>query len=93
MHLFICSLVAYFVCKTAQEKKMYQPGQPAQSAEAGLFDTFFIRPSKTGRIMGSPVAGGRRPHSLSGAYLQDYANYVHEILWVDRSHQKGVQCI
>ena len=35
----------------------------------------FIRPSKTGRIMGSPVAGGRAgwraaSSSLSGAYLQ-----------------------
>ena len=26
-----------------------------------LFVIFIIRPSKTGRIMGSPVAGGRRP--------------------------------
>ena len=52
----------------------------------------FICPSKTGRIMGSPVAGGRRPHSFSGAYLQDYASYSYEILWVDRSHQEGVQC-
>ena len=41
----------------------------------------FIRLSKTGRIMGSPLAGGRRPHSLSGAYLQDYASYGYEILW------------
>ena len=36
--------------------------------------------------------GGRRPHSLSGAYLQDYASYGYEISWVDRSHQEGVQC-
>ena len=35
--------------------------------------------------------GGRRPHSLSGAYLQDYASYCYEISWVDRSHQGGVQ--
>ena len=50
-----------------------------------------------GRIMGSPVAGGhvgwRRPYSLSGAYLQDYASYGYEISLVDRSHQGGVQCI
>ena len=37
-------------------------------------------------------AGGRRPHSLSGAYLQDYASNGYEISWVDRSHQGGVQC-
>ena len=36
--------------------------------------------------------GGWRPHSLSGAYLQDYASYGYEISWVDRSHQGGVQC-
>ena len=44
----------------------------------------------------SPVAGGRadgrRPHSLSGAYLQDYASYGYETSWVDKSHQGGVQC-
>ena len=37
----------------------------------------FIRPSKTGRIMLSPVVDGV-PHSLSGAYLQDYASYGYE---------------
>ena len=52
----------------------------------------FIRLWKTGHIMGSPVAVGRCPHSLSGAYLQDYASYGYEISWVDRSHQGGVQC-
>ena len=36
-------------------------------------------------------AGGV-PHSLSGAYLQDYASYGYETSWVDRSHQGGVQC-
>ena len=39
--------------------------------------------------------GGRAggiPHSLSGAYLQDYASYGYETSWVDRSHQGGVQC-
>ena len=51
----------------------------------------FIRPSKTGLIMGSPLACGV-PYSLSGAYLQDYASYGYEILWVDRSYQGGVQC-
>ena len=36
---------------------------------------FFIRPSKTGRIMGSPVAGGlAASSSLSGAYLQNYSS-------------------
>ena len=35
----------------------------------------FIRSSKTGRIMGSPVAGGRAASSsLSGAYLQNYSS-------------------
>ena len=57
----------------------------------------FIRPSKTGRIMGSPMAGGRASGrvastSLSGAYLQNYSSYGYEISWVDRSHQGGVQC-
>ena len=39
--------------------------------------------------------GGRAggvPHSLSGAYLQDYTRYGYETSWVDRSHQGGVQC-
>ena len=35
---------------------------------------------------------GGVPHSLSGAYLQDYASYGYETSWVDRSHQGGVQC-
>ena len=35
---------------------------------------------------------GGVPHSLSGAYLQDYACYGYEISWVDRSHQGRVQC-
>ena len=42
------------------------------------------------------ITRGRRaggvPHSVSRAYLQDYASYGYEILWVDRSHQGGVQC-
>ena len=29
---------------------------------------------------------------LSGAYLQNYISYGYEILWVNRSHQGGVQC-
>ena len=29
---------------------------------------------------------------LSGAYLQNYTCYGYEILWMDRSHQGGVQC-
>ena len=44
----------------------------------------------------SPVAGGLAggvPHSLSGAYFQDYDSYGYETSWVDRSHQGGVQCI
>ena len=35
---------------------------------------------------------GGIPHSLSGAYLQDYASYGYETSWVDRSYQGGVQC-
>ena len=56
-----------------------------------LLPTFllFIRPSKR-CIMGSPGEGGS--HSLSGAYLQDYASYDYEISWVGRSHQNRVQC-
>ena len=55
-----------------------------------------IRPSKTRRIMGSTVADGRAsdvPHSLSGAYLQNYTSYGYETSWVDRSHEGGVQCL
>ena len=33
---------------------------------------------------------GGVPHSLSGAYLQNYSSYGHEISWVDRSHEGGV---
>ena len=43
----------------------------------------------------SPVAGGwvgGVPHTLSGAYLQDYASYGYETSWVYRSHQGRVQC-
>ena len=29
---------------------------------------------------------------LSGAYLENYTSYGYEILWMDRSHQWGVQC-
>ena len=59
--------------------------------------SIFIRPSKTGRIMESPMAGGRpggraASTSLSGAYLQNSSSYGYEISWVDRSHQEGVQC-
>ena len=39
--------------------------------------------------------GGRAggvTHSLSGAYLQDYARYGYETSWVDRSYQGRVQC-
>ena len=39
-----------------------------------------------------PWWAGSVPHSLSRAYLQDYASYGYETSWVDRSHQGGVQC-
>ena len=29
---------------------------------------------------------------LSGAYLKTYTSYGYEIMWVNRSHQGGVQC-
>ena len=63
----------------------------------GELSAIFIRPSKTGRIMGSPMAGGRASGweastSLSGEYLQNYSSYGYKISWVDRSHQEGVQC-
>ena len=62
-----------------------------QANVSQVIGCLFIRPAKTGRIMLSPVVGGV-PHSLSGAYLQDYASYGYETSWVDRSHQGGVQC-
>ena len=55
----------------------------------------YYMPVKDGMYYGvtrSRQASGRHPHSLSGAYLQDYASYSYEILLVDRSHQGGVQC-
>ena len=30
--------------------------------------------------------------TLSSAYLQKYTSYCYKILWVDRTHQEGVQC-
>ena len=39
-----------------------------------------------------PWRAGGVPHSLSGAYLQDYASYGYKTSWVDRSHQGRVQC-
>ena len=68
--------------------------EKGEIAQNELFN-LFIRPSKTGHIMLSPVAdvrAGGVPHSLSGAYLQDYASYGYETSWVDRSHQGRVQC-
>ena len=35
---------------------------------------------------------GGVPHSLSGAYLQNYTSYGNETSWVDISHEGGVQC-
>ena len=32
------------------------------------------------------------PHSLSGAYLLEYASYGYEISWVERSYQGRVHC-
>ena len=69
--------------------------EPFENIVGNQHFLIFIRPSKTGRIMVSPVAGGSVggvPHSLSGAYLQDYASYGYETSWVYRSHQGGVQC-
>ena len=60
------------------------------NGEIALDEQFllFIRPSKTGRIMLSPVAGRWRPPFFVRAYLQDYASYCYETSWVDRSHQE-----
>ena len=44
--------------------------------------------TRGGRVCGRAAF----PHCLSGAYLQDYASYGYETLWVDRSHQGRVQC-
>ena len=49
----------------------------------------FYHPWRAGVRAGGLVGGV--PHSLSGAYLQDYASYGYETSWVDRSHQGGVQ--
>ena len=54
----------------------------------------FIRPSKTGRIMLSPVGAGGRAASpiLCLEHISKTASYGYETSWVDRSHQGGVQC-
>ena len=41
---------------------------------------------------GGRASGRAASTSLSGAYLQNYSSYGYEISWVDRSHQRGVQC-
>ena len=65
-----------FISEISREFTKKHPNSPPQCK--GL--PFFIRPSKTGRIMGSPVAGGRAASSsLSGAYLQNYSTYG----WID----------
>ena len=46
------------------DRKFYKKGKNSVGkGEIAYYEQFllFIRPSKTGRIMGSPVAGGRRP--------------------------------
>ena len=54
---------------------------------------FFIRSRRLDVLWDQPWrVGGRHPHSLSGAYLQDYASYGYEFSWVNRSHQGRVQC-
>ena len=55
---------------------------------------FFYTPVEDGTyyvITRGGLASGV-PHSLSRAYLKDYASYGYETSWVDRSHQGGVQC-
>ena len=46
--------------------------------------SFFIRPSKTGRIVGSPATSGG-----GGAAASSPLSGELKILWVDRSHQGG----
>ena len=41
--------------------------------------------------MGSPMADGGFPHSLSRADLQNYTRYGYKTSWVDRSQEGGVQ--
>ena len=56
---------------------------------------FFYTPVQDGTYYGitrGRRVGGQRCHSLSRAYLQDYASYGYEIPWMDRSHQGRVQC-
>ena len=73
-----------------QVKNTVEKGEIASSEQFLLF----IRPSKTGRIMGSPMAGGpvggRRP-LLCPEHISK-TSYGYEMSWVDRSHQGGVQC-
>ena len=60
-----------------------------------LFTNLYYTPVEDGTyyvITRGGRAGGWRPHSLSRAYLQDYASYGYETSWVDRSHQGRVQC-
>ena len=54
--------------------------------------TFLYAPQRRDVLCYYPWWAGGVPHSLSGAYLQDYASYGYETSWVDRSHQGGVQC-
>ena len=56
-----------------------------------IFSFFYAR-QRRDVLCYHPWRMGGVPHSLSGAYLQDYASYGYETSWVDRSHQGGVQC-
>ena len=95
LNLFRCQQITkqYLVLTCIQYKSFENAvgkGEIARNEQLILF----IRLSKNGHIMESPVAGRQAlSSSLSGAYLQNYTSYGYEILWVDRSHQGGVQCV
>ena len=65
----------------------------ASGAIQGHHGPLVTCPSKMGSITGSPIASGlvdrRHPHSLSEAYLQDYASYGYEISWVEISSRRS----
>ena len=53
--------------------------------------TFLYARRRQDVLWDHPWRAGGVPHSLSGAYLQNYTSYGYDTSWVDRSHN-GVQC-
>ena len=83
--------------QSSQTKKKLHEGHKLLSAITGNFDlsksVFLYARRRRDVLCYHPGRAGGVPHSLSGAYLQDYASYGYETSWVDRSHQGGVQCV